>query len=614
MATRKTVDKIQIKRGSGTTLSDNQNTTVLSEGEPFYHKGAEFVTIGNGKSMMSDLPRLGVGANISLISAGNVSSIQVNGGAISVGEGGKVDVGVGANIVTGGGTSINIGENRAINLGGNVTVQKGFQIKMQDTPATRVSVGAVSVFGGSRNVVSLGEAISVNGGYLTAVGGELNIGADGRQSNFSTCIGYYSSVKGGSREVEGGSVNADYQTVIGCEAVGNHRDTVAIGHGANAWNDSCIAIGGNASTGGRGYVSVAIGANATSNAPKSIALGDDAKANGNDENQIAIGTGAKSYLNDCISIGTGAIAGNSGVATLSKFSGIAIGSWSNAAAEKAISIGDASTSERYAIGIGANSHAQQDCISIGANAGHSYVPGAPIQLNFPKNCICIGGNSLIELNKELGFTENSIALGYSSVAKGSNFVQILESSINAPTLKVGSKTVVPTDSNGCDARIKQNVTDADTAICLADVNRLKVSRFEYKPFVEGIVDKHRTGWMADDVEKVFKNAVYRRDDTFPELDENGEKVYEEIELEDGTKQKVEKRFVIKDVQHLDMTTIGLPTLWGAVQELSKLMTATQERVTELETSVKTLKKENTLLKKKLKELDASTKEEPSIEE
>ena len=138
MATRKTVDKIQIKRGSGTTLSDNQKGTVLAEGEPFYHKGAEFVTIGNGESMLSDLPRLGVGANISLIGAGNVSSIQVNNGAISVGEGGNVDVGVGANIVTGGGTSITIGENRAINLGGNVTVQKVSESAEDSTSAKNV--------------------------------------------------------------------------------------------------------------------------------------------------------------------------------------------------------------------------------------------------------------------------------------------------------------------------------------------------------------------------------------------------------------------------------------------------------------------------------------------
>ena len=226
------------------------------------------------------------------------------------------------------------------------------------------------------------------------------------------------------------------------------------------------------------------------------------------------------------------------------------------------------------------------------------------------NTVLLGHNTGISVDIPI----NSVAIGTDAAVTDANFVQLLSNVVSDPTLKVGRKYAYLSDNLTSDARLKQNVADADTAICLADVNRLKVSRFEYKPFVEGVVDKHRTGWMADDVEKVFKNAVYRRDDTFPELDENGEKVYEEIELEDGTKQKVEKRFVIKDVQHLDMTTIGLPTLWGAVQELSKLMTATQERVTELETSVKTLKKENTLLKKKLKELDTSTKEESSIEE
>ena len=602
----KVTGPIQLKRGSGNILSETQKTTILAEGEPFYHKGAEFVTIGNGESMLSDLPRLGVGANISLIGAGNVSSIQVN---------------------------------------------KGFQIKMQDTPATQVSVGAVRVFGGSRNVVSLGEAISVNGGYLTAVGGGLNIGADGSQSNFSTCIGYYSSVKGGSREVTGGSVNADYQTVIGCEAVGSHRDTVAIGHGANAWNDSCIAIGGNAST--DGYVSVVIGANATSNAPLSIALGKDAHTDGRDESQIAIGTGAKSYFNNCISIGTGAISGDDSIELSSrdKYSAISIGAWSkaygtnciafgngavasgpnsyvqnhsaiaigtgaNAVGISGISIGGEATSVgNQAISIGMNSHATvNQSIAIGYNAVSSdsflinigSYRGSRMRVG--PNTVLLGHNTGISADIPI----NSVAIGTDAAVASANFVQLLSNVVSNPTLKVGRRYAYLSDNLTSDARLKQNVADADTAVCLADVNRLKVSRFEYKPFVEGVVDKHRTGWMADDVEKVFKNAVYRRDDTVPELDENGEKVYEEIELEDGTKQKVEKRFVIKDVQHLDMTTIGLPTLWGAVQELSKLMTATQERITELENAVKALKKENTLLKKQVKALEDSQKSGPEI--
>ena len=562
----KVTGPIQLKRGSGNILSETQKTTILAEGEPFYHKGAEFVTSGNGESMLSDLPRLGVGANISLIGAGNVSSIQVNNGAISVGEGGKVDVDGGGNIVLGRNAKTFSNDANKIAIGTDVradganVIAIGTCASADTNSSNSVAIGALAqTFGTS--VIAIGQNVSA--GHVNEVVSDIiNIGTN-------NAIGLNGAIAIGANTAVG-----TYSVLSGKYSGGNNA--VCIGRKSNIIGDNSIAIGSNTVVGSRSEDSS--GTAVIKNADGAICIGTQSCAYMN--STIAIGNGAEAFYSKSISIG--------------------------ASAGKYIDSTGIKVSGNNSVSIGASSYGGDSCTSIGYKAGQYRT------FNPPLGCVCVGSNSGFISSSESGLITHSIALGSAAIVSQSYTAQLLNNNIESPTLKVGNKTVVLTDSNGCDARIKQNVTDADTSICLADVNRLKVSRFEYKSFVEGIVDKHRTGWMADDVEKVFKNAVYRRDDTFPELDEKGEKVYEEIELEDGTKQKVEKRFVIKDVQHLDMTTIGLPTLWGAVQELSKLMTATQERITELENAVKALKKENTLLKKQVKALEDFQKSGPEI--
>ena len=107
------------------------------------------------------------------------------------------------------------------------------------------------------------------------------------------------------------------------------------------------------------------------------------------------------------------------------------------------------------------------------------------------------------------------------------------------------------------------------------------------------------------MEKVFKHAVFEDDRIFTECDEDG------TEIKDPSTGEC-IQFTLEKVKSINMQRVGLPTLWGAVQELSKLMTATQERVTELENAVKVLKKENTLLKKQVKALEDSKKSESEI--
>ena len=75
-----------------------------------------------------------------------------------------------------------------------------------------------------------------------------------------------------------------------------------------------------------------------------------------------------------------------------------------------------------------------------------------------------------------------------------------------------------TISSLSDSRVKEEVELADIDRCLADVQRLPVSRYKYKDFTGSHIDKHVTGFMADDVEKVFPKSVFATDETFNELD------------------------------------------------------------------------------------------------
>lgn len=159
---------------------------------------------------------------------------------------------------------------------------------------------------------------------------------------------------------------------------------------------------------------------------------------------------------------------------------------------------------------------------------------------------------------------------------------------------LGSNTVqklychVTTITQLSDTRLKEEIEPADIDRCLDDVNRLPVTRYKYKDFVGKSRDKHVTGFLADDVEKVFPKSVSSSKKTFYEYDENGEYIEEPdvdengdpILYENGEPQMRRKSFVMNDVKDITMTE-AIPTLWGAVQSLSKTVKEQQKQIAEL---------------------------------
>lgn len=310
-----------------------------------------------------------------------------------------------------------------------------------------------------------------------------------------------------------------------------YGDNVQLGSNSNvSASNNNIAIGTNATISGRS--SIAIGKAATASGEDATALGREAKA-GNSA-ATAIGPGASASTSFATAIGGGA--------TASGGSSIAIGSSTKANGLTSIAIGySAKTDNMRATALGYNA------IASGTNA------------------TALGNGAHAE-------TDNTIVLGDANIT--------------------ALECQVQTISALSDKRVKEDVSLANTSQCLADVNRLPVSRYKYKDFTGVHLDVHRTGFMADDVEKVFPKAVIIADRTFPVLDEDGNKVYEQVVDKKGNPVVDEKgnpvmkvkTFVMEDVKTIAME-MAIPTLWGAVQELSKM-------VESLKTEVQTLKANN----------------------
>lgn len=179
--------------------------------------------------------------------------------------------------------------------------------------------------------------------------------------------------------------------------------------------------------------------------------------------------------------------------------------------------------------------------------------------------------------------DNQIVIGSNTMGAGANTITLGN---NAMTQL---RCAVTTITQFSDSRVKEDIKPADNKMCLEAVNKLPVSRYKYKDFMGKRLDKHVTGWMADDYEKVFPKGVQMNDEVFPVLDENGEEIWEDevfytTELkEDGEEykkenvQKVRKTFTMENVKNITPSE-ALPTLWGAVQCLSQKIDEMQKEV------------------------------------
>ena len=263
---------------------------------------------------------------------------------------------------------------------------------------------------------------------------------------------------------------------------------------------------------------------------------------------------------------------------------VQLGSQSSATGSNSIAIGrGAIVSGMDATALGSDTNAiGLDAIALGRNAEASKMRAEALGFSAEaSNIYTIAIGSIATASGEnataIGYNANAsgvraTAIGYGAKAETDNTIVLGNADITALECQVQTISALS------DKRVKEDVSLANTAQCLVDVNRLPVSRYKYKDFTGTHIDVHRTGFMADDVEKVFPKAVIIADRTFPVLDEDGNKVYEQevdengnpVVDQEGNPVMKEKTFVMEDVKTIAME-MAIPTLWGAVQELSKMV-------------------------------------------
>lgn len=211
-------------------------------------------------------------------------------------------------------------------------------------------------------------------------------------------------------------------------------------------------------------------------------------------------------------------------------------------------------------------------IGMGVNAGR-YTPSL-VENSSSTRCVFIGTESTVSANG----AENEIVIGYSASGKGSNTAHIGNSSVASISFGAGTGTAF---TNRSDRRTKEDIQDADLTICYDTIKNLPLRRFKYKDFIGNTGDQHLTGFISDEFEQYFPKAVFKNIQSFPVLDENGNKVMKTIVDTNGTEREVEETFVIEDCASIDTSQIVV-TLYGAVQKLI-------EKVEFLESEIQLLK-------------------------
>lgn len=112
-----------------------------------------------------------------------------------------------------------------------------------------------------------------------------------------------------------------------------------------------------------------------------------------------------------------------------------------------------------------------------------------------------------------------------------------------------------------DARIKSNIVNANLDRCYEIVKSVPLKHFGFAPGVytdEQIQDKHNLGWIAQDVQKVFKNAVSVKPFTL------------KTDIPDGTEDYEEQDFTLEIVEK---TETSIQVINGKPVQVSKVVTS-----------------------------------------
>ena len=403
----------------------------------------------------------------------------------------------------------------------------GYNARVSGASEQSIAIGPKAVVT-SRPSVALGWKSQVSGNYSVAIGGNSNARGYNSVSIGANAYNYADdTVAVGSRANARG-----YNSVsIGANAYNYAVNTVAIGKSANARGNYSMSLGANSYNYAEN--TIAIGPNANVCMPRGIAIGQNAKipaGNSVQARAIAIGYNAYATNSDSIAIGgkygtnasratgTGAIAIGATVEA-SGYQSIAIGGTANNTTN--VDYGSAPTTRATgwnAMALGTQAYAPYSN-STAVGAGAAATTSNQVVLGRSNDIVYIPGKLVV----------NGMAvLGYANGASEANrsYATVIRSIRAGGIMEVldrdgdGDWDAVAADNHNrvnyswasvckSDKRLK-NVGKAFTA-GLDEIKKLELFNYTFKK------DPNKTprvGVMAQDLQKVFPNAVFQGDDGF----------------------------------------------------------------------------------------------------
>ena len=549
------------------TFTDSRNNTSNESLRLRYQgvTGAKGLCLNNLGSNIANSVLLGAD-----IDNRTPNTVAVGVGIDSTTNGGSNNVAVGhqAGVVT---NSVAVGANSRANTN-SIAIGSNVQGSTTTASANSIAMGTNTTSGEGAVAIGVGttagtSAVAIGTGTsatTTASANSIAMGTNTTSGEGAVAIGV-GTTAGTSAVAIGTGTSATTTAAENSVAIGSgatitdSKSSIAIGPNAGAVgsyhnHESCIAIGNTAKA--STYQSMALGFNSNAeNAGISIGSGSAGEESFNDNNNrenyknppsteakinaIALGNSSKASGKNSIAIGGYFHDTSSYVAVATKryyrteASGeesMAIGNSAKAKGKRSIAIGSAKAA--YANDLMLNTTAySDDSIAIGTGAathgtksvaiGYQAKTTAPNQIVLGKSdtTVYIPGNLVVAGNTLLG--NNSGAATYIRPVNrfSSNLIQMYGEYVGQGDLDYAwnmysSKTASYNKETGVitttsDRRLK-NVGDVFKA-GLEEVKKLEVFNYTFKKDPE---QTPRVGVMAQDLEKIFPNAVFKGDDGF----------------------------------------------------------------------------------------------------
>ena len=460
-------------------------------------------------------------------------------------------------------------------------------------------------------------AIGIKRGALTLSPGAIGLGGEARNTEYSIAIGN-SANAGFSKETiaigRSPSVRGEKSIAIGTNTfINNAENSIAIGSSQIlAGGDDSVLIGDNAYLGSNTWPysedktptnSIAIGANAGV-LPSTSIIGSNLIAIGN--SAIAASAGAyndddfpSQYLGGAIAIGAGAFSGDAGTIAIGNHATTSDNSEGSYNGDYAISIGHyAETTKPNAIAFGHSAKAfHENSIAIGYKAQTStdnqIVLGTSDSTVYIPGRLVVGGATWLNIHHDGASPNgnNGIWLGASSSNDISGWLYDYETNSGHEVIRALAITNNSQNSGldssyfSSDRRLK-NVGEKYTA----GLEELKKLDFFHYTFKKDENKTPRVGVMAQDLQKVFPDAVVK-----------GKDGYLMIRTEDMF------YAVINAVKELDSKISALVEKVDSIVEDITMMKATieaqQKTIDELKAQNEEIIKTNEKIMKRLEKLE-----------